>query len=166
MFNFSAAILKPMSIFLFIPSYFFWFEWICEVFSSRGNGFCQCILTPPAVLITLQTPAHQYQRLQWLNENVQVNFLKYPSNSFDQNKSIYITSCSQGTTVAGNFMYKLCVVHSRCTYPVSTYGPNMTCDGYLLIELQTWSLRENGKVFKQEIDTVFRIHWTKIIGLV
>lgn len=149
MFSFSVAILKPMSIFLFIPSYVFWFEWIREVFSSRGNGYCQRILTPPTVLITLHTPAHQYQKASMVNENVQGNFLKYPSNSFDQNKSIYITSCSQGTTVARNFMYKLCVGHPQCTYPVSTFGPNMMCDGYLLIELQTWSLRENKKVFKQ-----------------
>lgn len=44
---------------------------------------------PLQLLITLHTPAHQYQRL---HKNTPVNFLKCPSNSFNQNKSIYITT--------------------------------------------------------------------------
>lgn len=91
-----------------------------------------------------------------VSKNIRVNFLKCPSNSFDQNKSIYIISLlAEKDAIPCNFMYKLRVVQPHCTYPVSTYGSSM------LMALWRWSLGGNWK-----LDTIFKIVPTKHSQLV
>lgn len=91
--------------FSYLCPHVFWFEWICEVFSSRGNGFCQCILAAATYYPPHISPS--IAKASLVNKNTPVNFLKCPSNSFNHNKSIYITSLHTDQDWAYNFMYKL-----------------------------------------------------------